>query len=474
MRFTALVLVVTLALGAYAEERGPTSPETVEAALAELRRAETLDDVAVGEAGDRTATYASYETLRAKASEEQLVELTDDENVVVRCYAFRALVEREATVDTFEIVKRHLDDRSPVVTFRGCFVRAEPVGDVMVQDLLDKLGTKDRAALAEAVVFGDGKLAHRDVMLRTHPFTKKDAPRLRTLSDAGDGGALVALARIGLEEDVARIARALDVDPQTIIALADPLRAAALRPAPALLPALERFWPSVQKLMPTTSPDRFRNWVTAVAAQEDERSAELLQGFLAGQTPDWARAVRAEIVWDAVNARDWETYTPVFWTLWSEHALIDGDVLRKLHEIDEERAVEQIERDLTTRLDAMPRAALGPLLDTHLWTRGERTAEIVAAALPNADARTASALCRTAADALDESHVNPLFAAYAHENPYVYVAAARALLAYDDAEIDARLAKTRTRPGWGGEWLGRVLDAAPRSWWAGASLIRAR
>tara|TARA_R110002050_G_scaffold194907_1_gene329749 strand:- start:235 stop:1179 length:945 start_codon:yes stop_codon:yes gene_type:complete len=91
----------------------------------------------VGYGGVRTSQWERFLTLKDKAKSEELRQLTNHTNSVVRCYSFQALAERQDSM-TFSILLNHLKDNEYVSTFQGCIVSSSTVGDFFVNIVTPK------------------------------------------------------------------------------------------------------------------------------------------------------------------------------------------------------------------------------------------------------------------------------------------------------------------------------------------------
>jgi hypothetical protein len=80
-----------------------------------------LKSAGVGYGGVRTDQWERFEKLKKEATDEELKELTENKNPVVRCYSFQAIATRKS-IDVFPILLKHLNDTARIETFQGCIV----------------------------------------------------------------------------------------------------------------------------------------------------------------------------------------------------------------------------------------------------------------------------------------------------------------------------------------------------------------
>ncbi len=252
--------------------------QTLPELTARLAAAKTLDDSMIGDGGDKSETWRTYERWRAQASAAQLREFTKHESPIVRAYAVRALVETDADVDFAAIAAEHLLDTAKVTTFQGCCQAAECVGDVMLATLRPKMSTEQQLDLAEALVAKKSPLFAREWSLRTLRLRDGMLHTVRSLAENGDAAAAIALARYGVPRDAAILAKLLSND--------DPFAdnawflAAGLHHDPSLLEPLLAIETKARKRLESDNFYRLSAWLQAIAAQQSPAAATFLVRFL--------------------------------------------------------------------------------------------------------------------------------------------------------------------------------------------------
>ncbi len=420
-----------------------TPAERVEGALALLRVAESFDGAAVGEGGDKSETYRAYERLRDSATREQLLARVSSKYPVVRCYALQALAERHPDVDLLPILRAHRGDVERILTYAGCVGWREMTGDVMIRIAREseRLSPEQRLSLFEAVL--ESPLDERRRMLHDESLPAEWRPRLRALAEGGDGDALVALSRMRAGDDWPLIDKALRARPQPDRMLRNALLAAAHDPNPQLLSALEA--------LPIPRPNRLRDYYRALAAQESERAARIIARAAEHHMGDGDQLA------ETLEEHRVPAFTPLFWMLWRAGVGLSPGTITHLASLDADAARELAERDLTVALERTPGNLLPVLLG---FLPRDRQVEILVTALREGVVSAALADCAGALH--DPSFVEPLFVLLVDANPYRYLPAARALLAYRSHDIATRVRATvashdHLRAGWGGKEVGRLL-----------------
>lgn len=282
-RALALAALLLALVACAAAQESP--PARLAELLQQLARAETLDDEAVGDGGERSETFRCYERLRALATADELRQWTRHESPVVRGYAVRGLLDKGVPIDAMAIAREHLHDEAQVTTWRGCVRARQAIGDVVLDLLCPRLTPEQALDLAEALVREKSPLAAREHALRTVRFRDGMLHDLRRLAATGDAAAGVALARFRLAPDVAILRDLLrPVGPSAFDENAQFL-AAAIHGDPALLPALRALLPAARRRLETDNANRLRFWLDAIASQRSEDAAKLLLDVLAEVPP---------------------------------------------------------------------------------------------------------------------------------------------------------------------------------------------
>lgn len=102
-----------------------------------------LNDEGIGIGWKENDQWKRYIRLSEIATEEELVELTDHENAVVRGYSFQALAKNKSS-QVFPILINHLTDTAMVTSFSGCFKTDQMLGDYLIDVVtIDKNDTTD-------------------------------------------------------------------------------------------------------------------------------------------------------------------------------------------------------------------------------------------------------------------------------------------------------------------------------------------
>lgn len=165
----------------------------------------------VGYGGVRTSQWERFVTLKDIATNEELRQLTNHTNSVVRCYSFQALAERQDSM-TFSILLNHLKDNEYISTFRGCIVSGTTVGDFFVNVVTPryisnsayKLTESEQGKLDSILIFDPKiKLSAKSRLLRDLPPKAQYHERVRQIAKKEKNPtAAITLARFQNENDI--------------------------------------------------------------------------------------------------------------------------------------------------------------------------------------------------------------------------------------------------------------------------------
>lgn len=137
------------------ENPDPAQPETLEMLAGSLAGVNELHGPYVGFSGTVTEQYKNFGKLVEKAGPEELLNLMEHPNAVVRGYAFWALA-REHYEQLDSVLLAHARDEAPVRVMQGGMVAELPLVDFMQwvvnPDMLDGDCKKLDTSVIEKVV----------------------------------------------------------------------------------------------------------------------------------------------------------------------------------------------------------------------------------------------------------------------------------------------------------------------------------
>jgi hypothetical protein len=144
--------------------------------------------------------------LREKLTIEELLELTNHSNPIVRCYSFKALTQRDEN-SAFRVIGDHLQDTTQISTHHGCFGSEEFVGDYFIGVYRGYEAISHDTAhlnvLDSLVIFTPNKLEARHDAIRRAGKNGKYYERIKEIAISDKlAGAVIALATFRRAEDV--------------------------------------------------------------------------------------------------------------------------------------------------------------------------------------------------------------------------------------------------------------------------------
>jgi hypothetical protein len=107
-----------------------------------LVRFAVVHDAAIGPAGVETTVYQHFKKLQAKATDKELINLTDHDSASVRVYAYWALAKRKNT-EIKHILTKHINDTAEFWYISGCSPDPERVNKFYLDLVNPEYNTPD-------------------------------------------------------------------------------------------------------------------------------------------------------------------------------------------------------------------------------------------------------------------------------------------------------------------------------------------
>ncbi|MBI1183267.1 hypothetical protein GC194_03275 [bacterium] len=203
---TLFVLALTISATLYAQTVRPEIKRLVDG----IAEDNIVKSSAVGIAGSQSDQWNRYISLKEKATNEELIALTDHTNGAVRCYSFQALATRK-NINVYSILIRHLYDTALVTIFQGCLLGSETIGDYFLKVVTDpyndgetcKLNEIERQKVDSILIFDKNiKLSARSDVLKILYPDEKYYKRVREIVTVEkDNYGLIALSRYQNQND---------------------------------------------------------------------------------------------------------------------------------------------------------------------------------------------------------------------------------------------------------------------------------
>lgn len=222
----------------------------------------------------RAAGYGWLEKLQGIATDAELINLTDNENVTVRNYAFKALTYRER-VDLFPILLKHIDDTAKVKSYSGSYISTN---ELFLYNLSSKnnctLTLSQEAIIDSILLFGSvTSIGMNDFLLRHRKLDKRFYTRIRDLALSGKRPiAILLLAKFNNKNDVKDLIIMLSEEQSYI--------ACSVREFPDTLfyPLLKKhFMIEWAKLTPYTDYSQWEDLFDAMAKYPSEETLKIFE-----------------------------------------------------------------------------------------------------------------------------------------------------------------------------------------------------
>ena len=436
---------------------------------------------AVGEAGMRPKQWGNFEELQKSATREELIELTNHPNGVVRCYSFWALSYNK-NADLFGIVKEHLNDDELISTLFGCIGGQEKVGDFFIQVMtpqyidLDsgKMNSKEIKELDSLLIYYPNKLSARyDAISRAEP-TENLYPKIRELViKEKNQSALVTLAKYQKEKDVAIIKNFRDETEKDDDGFYFTYVAMQQFPRQEYIPLLES---NLKKTFDNTHySTEWRELYGAIASFKNAKALELLKTPFTEVKHKNIKKYHIDFVFDAILKFQDPIYNDLLWRIWEEEHQRTLRSYKYLLSLDPSRAYELTKKELIEayqiqKSDFVPN--LENVEDTenfyeyllNVVTANDKdlSNKIIEEQIQKANVHNLPLF--TSKVNRQEIFVKPLFQRLEKaDNPHVYLNIIKTLLEFRNDEINKEILETRKRnnnlnENWGAKELDKILS----------------
>ena len=439
-----------------------------------IEEIDVLMGSAVGYSGKRPAQYENFVALRNSATTNELVELTNHKNAVVRCYSFWALSYKE-NVDLFPIIINHISDEEEVKTQFGCIINMEKVGDFFIDiatpEYVDwnsnKLDSSQLKKLDNILIFSPNNLnATLEALRRAEPI-ERIYERIRELAIKGKNQeAVVVLAKYQKEQDIKVILNNKDETGKRENGLFFTYRAISYFPHQDFIPFLEK---NLRDAMETSGwRNEYYELYNAIARYQNEDAKRLLEIPFREIKHDNSKTYHMSFIFLAIRSNKAEIYDHLLWRLWAEGNKISLEVLDYLFSKNPSRANELIKTNLKneefTLNGFFDNEVVERMLDLVMEEDKAYGLEMIRININKADVHLFPVFAKKALEIKDESFVELLFKRLEKEwNQYINLEIIRALIAYDDKEINQRILQAREKneylkKGSGGEVFDSLIE----------------
>jgi hypothetical protein len=449
-----------------------------------IEKINVLMGSAVGYGGNIPEQYENFEALKKTASKEELLQLTNHSNAVVRCYSFWALGNHK-NFDLFSLVKNHIKDDTLVKTQFGCLLSTEKVGDFLIKlvtpnyidDEVKKLNQKELKSLDSILVYKENNLDSRFHAIEKAEPTELLYPKVRELvTKFNNQNALVTLSKYKNPNDIELILtnRDKDLGDDAESGYFYTYRAIQNFPDPHFFPFLEK------KLNETLDNDHFSNeWVemyAAIAAYKNKQAVELLKIPFTKVQHQNIKEYHIKFVYEAILGNECLLYDDLLWRIWQNEHIITLDGFKYLLKVSSSKTLELAKRELLpnygikkngkaiqTNQKMFTENLEESLLNFILLNDKPFAYNILKEKIANAYVNDFEIYCTKVLELNDSSFAEILFERLnTEDNPHVYLQIVKTLISFKNNSINKKILETRKKnkemnKDWGSDSLDEIL-----------------
>jgi hypothetical protein len=445
-----------------------------------IKRIESVNELmgsAVGYSGTQPKQWDNFEEFKKIATKEELIELTNHPNGVVRSYSFWALSHKK-NVDLFSIVKEHINDDEEISTMFGCIISKDKVGDffidVITPEYIDldskKINSKELTELDSLLIYEPNKLSARYSAINRAEPTENLYPKIRELViEEKNQSALVTLAKYKKEQDIEIIKNNRSENDKVESGYYHTYVAISQFPRPEFIPLLET---NLNKTLDNTHySNEWRELYKAIASYKNNKAVELLKIPFSKVEHQNIKKYHIKFVYGAIQEFQDPIYNELYWKIWEEEGSISPEIYRYLFNENLSKAYELTKKEMIEnyqpqKSDFVPSAngvefnddIYETMLNVLIVNDKDLANKVIAEQILNSNVHNLSLY--TSKVNKQNIFVEPLFERLEDAwNAHIYLDLIKTLIEYDNKEINDRIIKTRKRnKNLNEDWGGKALD----------------
>jgi hypothetical protein len=477
MRHLVTIIILTLTLNCFGQFHFDKTKITRRTAqiVSKIEKVNEIMGSAVYYAGIRPAQYDNFTELQNSATEDELVELTNYPNGVVRCYAFWALTYKPNAY-LLPIVIAHIVDTSSVNTQFGCIGSREKVGDFFINlvtpqyvDLNSKkLTPPEYDYLDSILVYTPNKLYAKENAISRTKLNETFYERVRELVlKENNQSALVILAKFKREQDI-RLILNNKLKGELYDQLFFTYKAISEFPDNSFLPLLKK--PLYEAIDNGAWSTEWRELYRAIASYKNDTALQLLKVPFTQTKHENIRQYHMDFIFGAVQ----DFYTPIYdellWTMWENEKKINRKVFNLLYPTNPDKAFQLTKKTIQNADDfyylntgsysedeETPVNLLAVMLDTVLVRDRPYAIELINKNIREINVHQFATFADIALKIKDTSFITSLFDRLEKEwNAHIYLKATEALIAFNDKDINKRIVEvSKKNPALKQDWGGK-------------------
>lgn len=482
MKILQTILILILTVSSYAQNNYDETKisNKTKIAVKNIEKVNQLMSSAVGAGGMRPKQWDNFEEFKNIANKEELVELTNHPNGIVRSYSFWALSHKK-NVDLFSIVKKHINDDEEISTMFGCIISNDKVGDffidVLTREYVDldseKMNLTELTELDSLLIYQPNKLSARYSAINRAKPTENLYPKIRELViEEKNQSALVTLAKYQKEQDIEIIKNNRSENDKIESGYYHTYVAISQFPRPEFIPLLEN---NLNKTLDNTHfSNEWRELYKAIASYKNNKAVELLNIPFSKVEHQNIKKYHIRFVYGAIQEFQDPIYNELYWKIWEEEGSISPEIYKYLFNENPSKAYELTKKEMIEnyqpqKSDFEPSAKevefTGGIYETMLniliINDKDLANKVIAEQIQNSNVHNLSLY--TSKVNKQNIFVEPLFERLEDAwNANIFLDLIKTLIDFDNKDINQRILETRKRnknliEGWGGKALDKLL-----------------
>ena len=477
---TIIILFTTLISSGQSVYDSKLISNKTKKAVKKIEKVNELMGSAVYSSGMRPKQWDNFEELKKTATKEELIELTNHPNGVVRSYSFWALTHKN-DVDLLPIVKNHLNDNELVETQFGCIGGQEMVGDFFIQVMTpqyidldsEKMNSKELVELDSLLIYQPNKLSARYSAINRAEPTENLYSKIRELViEEKNQSALVTLAKYQKEQDIEIIKNNRSENDKVESGYYHTYVAISQFPRPEFIQLLET---NLNKTLDNTHySNEWRELYKAIASYKNKKAVELLKIPFSKVEHQNIKKYHIDFVYGAIQEFQDPIYDELYWKVWEEEGSISPEIYQYLFNKNPSKTYELTKKEMIVnyqpqKSDFVPSAKgieftegiYETMLNVLIINDKGLANKVIAEQILNSNVHNLSLY--TSKVNKQKIFVEPLFERLEDAwNAHIYLDLIKTLIEYDNEEINQRILKTRKRnknlnEKWGGKALDKLL-----------------
>jgi len=449
--------------------------------VAKIEKENMLMGSAVGYGGVRPKQFDNFTELKRAAAKNELHELTNHPNGVVRCYSFWALTY-DTSINLLPILIKHISDDENVSTMFGCIVSGEKVGDFFINlatpqyvDLdSKKLTPSEYDYLDSILIYTPNKLYAKENAISRAKLSETSYERIRELVwKENNQSALVILAKFKRKQDIQLILNNKS-NGEPYDQLFFTYKAISEFPDNAFLPLLKKsLYEAIDKGAWSTE---WRELYKAIASFKNDTALQLLKVPFTQTKHENIKQYHIDFIFGAVQ----DFYTPIYnellWKMWENEKKINTKVFNLLYPTNPDKAFQLTKKTIQNADDFyyLNTGSYGEgeetsvnlldlMLDTILVRDRPFAIELINKNIREINVHQFPTFADKVLKIKDTSFVTSLFDRLEKEdNAYIYLKATEVLIAFKDKDINRRILEIskrnpNLRKDWGGRDFSKLL-----------------